>query len=164
MLTQNIGSGRKSRGDPAIMNDHGSRREVADSLGFWICEHGDEPKEVSPRKKIGRADEIATKSSGEGERGAVCHSHSDTGEANGKPKPAGEPVTTANGRVLYGGRGIEPDVVVKPVENNVLRFRVNEAAFFFVRQLVAGKVPGLESYKIEKQEDQRDDGIIDTVF
>lgn len=80
------------------------------------------------------------------------YSHSDTGEANGKPKPAGEPVTTANGRVLYGGRGIEPDVVVKPIENNVLRFRVNEAAFFFVRQLAAGKVPGLESYKIEKQD------------
>lgn len=80
------------------------------------------------------------------------YSHSDTGEADGKPKPAGEPVTTANGRVLYGGRGIEPDVIAKPLENNALRFRVNEAAFFFVRQLVAGKVAGLENYKIEKQD------------
>src|SRR5690606_5915368 len=31
-----------------------------------------------------------------------------------EPKPAGSPVTTPDGRVLYGGRGIEPDVVVKP--------------------------------------------------
>ncbi|HKP70219.1 MAG TPA: S41 family peptidase, partial [Pyrinomonadaceae bacterium] len=29
-------------------------------------------------------------------------------EEGGKPKPAGVPVTTPSGRVLYGGRGIEP--------------------------------------------------------
>ena len=82
------------------------------------------------------------------------YSHSDGTAENGdaKPKPAGEPVTTANGRVLYGGRGIEPDVVVKPQEFGTLRFRVNEAAFFFVRQLVAGKVAGLENYRVEKQD------------
>ena len=67
------------------------------------------------------------------------------------PKPAGSPVTTPDGRVLYGGRGIEPDVVVEPEEFGELKFRVNEAAFFFVRQLVAGKIAGLESYKVEKQ-------------
>lgn len=80
------------------------------------------------------------------------YSHSDTGDNDAKPKPAGEPVTTANGRVLYGGRGIEPDVVVKPPEYGALRFRLNEAAFFFVRQLVAGKVAGFESYKTDKQD------------
>ncbi len=80
------------------------------------------------------------------------YSHSDTGEVDGKPKPVGEAVTTANGRVLYGGRGIEPDVTAKPVEGTTLRFRVNEAAFFFTRQLVAGKIAGLENYKIEKQD------------
>jgi len=69
-----------------------------------------------------------------------------------KPKPAGEPVATANGRVLYGGRGIEPDIAVKTVENNALRFRINDAAFYFVRQLVAGKVQGFESYKIDRQD------------
>lgn len=76
------------------------------------------------------------------------YAHSD----DAKPKPAGEPVTTANGRTLYGGRGIEPDIAVKPPENGALRFRVNEAAFFFVRQLVAGKVSGFENYKTEKQD------------
>lgn len=69
-----------------------------------------------------------------------------------EPKPAGSPVTTPDGRVLYGGRGIEPDVVVKPEEFGELKFRINEAAFFFVRQLVAGKIAGLESYKTEKQD------------
>lgn len=67
------------------------------------------------------------------------------------PKPAGVPVTTANGRVLYGGRGIEPDVRVEPVKNAEAKSRINEAAFFFVRQLVAGKVQGLENFKNEKQ-------------
>src|SRR5688500_5349247 len=80
------------------------------------------------------------------------YSHSDTAEQGSKPKPVGAPVTTANGRVLYGGRGIEPDVVAKASENGALRFRINEAAFFFVRQLVAGKVAGFESYKVEKQD------------
>ncbi len=67
------------------------------------------------------------------------------------PKPAGSPVTTPDGRVLYGGRGIEPDVVIEPEEYGELKFRVNEAAFFFVRQLVAGKIAGFEDQKIDKQ-------------
>ncbi len=72
-------------------------------------------------------------------------------EIDVKPKPAGEPVTTANGRILYGGRGIEPDVKVETPLATPLRFRINEAAFFFVRQLVAGKIAGFESYKVDKQ-------------
>jgi carboxyl-terminal processing protease len=81
------------------------------------------------------------------------HSEEQSGsaEVDVKPKPAGSPVTTANGRVLYGGRGIEPDVVVSGARLNSLRGRLNEAAFFFVRRLVAGKVPGLENLKVEKQ-------------
>lgn len=68
-----------------------------------------------------------------------------------KPKPLGSPVTTANGRVLYGGRGIEPDVKANVPMISPLKARINEAAFFFVRQLVAGKVAGFENYKTEKQ-------------
>ena len=67
------------------------------------------------------------------------------------PKPAGVPVTLPDGRTLFGGRGIEPDVKAKPLEFSTQRARINDAAFFFVRQLVAGKVPGFESYKVEKQ-------------
>ncbi len=67
------------------------------------------------------------------------------------PKPAGSPVTMPNGRILYGGRGIEPDVRVPAQTSNPLRGRINESAFFFVRQLVSGKIAGFESMKNEKQ-------------
>jgi carboxyl-terminal processing protease len=73
------------------------------------------------------------------------------GSADIIPKPAGSPVTTANGRVLFGGRGIEPDVKAAGLTFTPLRARINEAAFYFVRQLVAGKIDGLESYRVDKQ-------------
>ena len=68
--------------------------------------------------------------------------HPDAAEMDVKPKPAGSPVTAANGRILYGGRGIEPDVKIATPPGTPLRSRINEAAFFFVRQLVAGKSRG----------------------
>lgn len=75
----------------------------------------------------------------------------ETADLDVKPKPAGSPVTTASGRTLFGGRGIEPDVVVPAQRFNALRGRINEAAFYFVRQVVAGKVAGFDSMKVEKQ-------------
>ncbi|MEO7659502.1 MAG: S41 family peptidase [Pyrinomonadaceae bacterium] len=75
----------------------------------------------------------------------------ETADLDVKPKPAGSPVTTANGRVLYGGRGIEPDIVIPAATPSVLRSRINESAFYFVRRLVAGKIAGLETFKVEKQ-------------
>jgi len=75
----------------------------------------------------------------------------DNADADAKPKPVGSPVTAANGRVLYGGRGIEPDVVVKAQKFDALRGRLNEAAFYFTRQLVAGKIAGFENMKADKQ-------------
>ena len=68
-----------------------------------------------------------------------------------KPKPAGSPVTTAGGRVLYGGRGIEPDIKAPAQKFTPLLGRINEASFFFVRQLVAGQIKGFEGYKRDKQ-------------
>lgn len=82
------------------------------------------------------------------------HQSGDDGATEGteaRPKPAGSPVTTANGRVLYGGRGIEPDIKVSPLAFTPLRARLNEAAFFFVRQLVAGQVKGFENFRRDKQ-------------
>ncbi len=81
------------------------------------------------------------------------YSQHEDGEANGDaaPKPAGVPITTPDGRTLFGGRGLEPDVKAKSLEFTPARGRINDAAFFFVRQLVAGKIAGLESYKVEKQ-------------
>lgn len=75
----------------------------------------------------------------------------ENGELDVKPKPVGSPVATANGRVLYGGRGIEPDIVVQPQAFAPVKGRINEAAFFFMRQLVAGKVAGLDTFRVEKQ-------------
>lgn len=82
------------------------------------------------------------------------HNGEESKEANAtdaEPKPQGSPVTTANGRVFYGGRGIQPDIIAEPQTFNQLRYRLNESAFFYVRQLVAGKIAGLENYKVDKQ-------------
>jgi carboxyl-terminal processing protease len=73
--------------------------------------------------------------------------------AHASPTPfpqTGPPVKTAAGRVFYGGGGITPDIEVKPLNFTPLRNRIAEAAFQFTRQLAAGKLPSLESYKVEK--------------
>jgi len=67
------------------------------------------------------------------------------------PVPQGSPVQVGNGRTLYGGRGIEPDVKIEPQKFTPLIGRLNEAAFYFVRQLVAGRVAGFENMKVDKQ-------------
>ena len=84
--------------------------------------------------------------------------HDEDGEnaENAPPKPAGVPITTPDGRTLFGGRGLEPDINVKAFEYTPVRFRINDEAFFFVRQLVAGKVAGFENYKVDKQNHQMD--------
>lgn len=81
------------------------------------------------------------------------HGDDDNGDPNGAtavPVPAGSPVTTPDGRTLYGGRGIEPDVKVTGLTYTPLRARINEAAFYFVRQLVAGKIQGFENYRVDR--------------
>jgi carboxyl-terminal processing protease len=71
--------------------------------------------------------------------------------ASPTPHPHNGPgVQTAVGRVFYGGGGITPDIEVKEPANTPARLRIAEAAFHFTRQLAAGTVPGLESYKVEK--------------
>ncbi|HWN09329.1 MAG TPA: S41 family peptidase [Pyrinomonadaceae bacterium] len=74
-----------------------------------------------------------------------------TPQALSTPHPQNGPaVTTAAGRVFYGGGGITPDIEVKPLTFTPTRNRIAEAAFQFTRQLAAGLLPGLESYKVEK--------------
>ncbi len=68
-----------------------------------------------------------------------------------KPKPKGTAIKTAGGRVFYGGRGIEPDLKAPSLAYTPLRARINEATFFFARDLVAGNINGFENYKIDKQ-------------
>jgi hypothetical protein len=60
-------------------------------------------------------------------------------------------VRTSGGRVFNSGRGIEPDLKAPALAFTPLRFRINDAAFFFVRQLVAGQIKGFENFKVERQ-------------
>ena len=64
--------------------------------------------------------------------------------------PTGPAVQTAVGRVFYGGGGITPDIEIKEAINTPVRLRIAEAAFHFTRQLAAGIVLNLESYRVEK--------------
>ncbi len=71
--------------------------------------------------------------------------------ASPTPHPhTGPGVQTAVGRVFYGGGGITPDIEVKEAVNTPARLRIAEAAFHFTRQLAAGVLPGLESYRVDK--------------
>ncbi len=71
--------------------------------------------------------------------------------ASPTPHPnTGRGVQTAVGRVFYGGGGITPDIEIKELASTPVRVRIAEAAFHFTRQLAAGVLPGLESYKVEK--------------
>ena len=64
--------------------------------------------------------------------------------------PTGPAVKTAAGRVFYGGGGITPDIESKLPAGSVLRSRIIDEAFYFTRQLAAGVIPALESYRVEK--------------
>jgi carboxyl-terminal processing protease len=71
--------------------------------------------------------------------------------ASPTPHPnTGPAVTTAAGRVFYGGGGITPDIEVREPANTPARLRIAEAGFHFTRQLSAGQVATLESYRVER--------------
>ena len=72
------------------------------------------------------------------------------GEKTTTPKPTGRAVTTAGGRVFYDGK-VVPDLKAPALAFTPIRGRLNEAVFFFARQLVAGKVKGFENYRADKQ-------------
>ena len=80
----------------------------------------------------------------------TSHEDNETTES-AKPKPAAIPVKTAGGRTFNSGRGIEPDLKAPALIFTPLRFRLNDAAFFFVRQLVAGQIKGFENLRVERQ-------------
>jgi len=61
---------------------------------------------------------------------------------------------TDAGRPVYGGDGIQPDVEVKVPSHEVEMERVwIEPIFAFTRQLVAGTIPGLPEFKIDRPAD-----------
>jgi carboxyl-terminal processing protease len=63
---------------------------------------------------------------------------------------------TDTGRTVYGGGGIQPDVLVKfPPQEIELQRTWIEPVFQFTRGLVAGKVPGQSEFKIDGPCDHR---------
>ena len=72
-------------------------------------------------------------------------------EASSQSRGSSAPAfRTAAGRVFYGGGGITADIEARSLTATPVRGRIVEAAFYFTRQLVAGKIPGLESYRVDK--------------
>jgi carboxyl-terminal processing protease len=80
-------------------------------------------------------------------------SPTETGPARSTNAPA---FRTAAGRVFYGGGGITPDIEARALSASALRGRIIEAAFYFTRQLTAGTVEGLDSYRVDRVAYNRD--------
>jgi carboxyl-terminal processing protease len=72
------------------------------------------------------------------------------------PTPSGSPVTTAAGRVFYDGHGITPDIQSAPLDlTSPVRGRIFDAAFYFTRDLAAGRIAGFENYRVERTQYDR---------
>lgn len=65
-------------------------------------------------------------------------------------KPSGPQKKTDTGRAVYGGGGIMPDESVNPRTVNLTQRRMLSPIFSFVRELVNGRLAGLESSKISR--------------
>ncbi|REJ78629.1 MAG: S41 family peptidase [Acidobacteria bacterium] len=58
---------------------------------------------------------------------------------------------TAGGRTVFGGDGIRPDQTVEAFELNERRLSLLDPLFFFSRDLSAGQISGLDSYRVFRQ-------------
>ena len=67
-----------------------------------------------------------------------------------KAKPAGPEKKTDTGRAVYGGGGIAPDESVKARTVNLAQRRLLSPVFAFTRDLVNGRIRGLESSKLSR--------------
>lgn len=71
---------------------------------------------------------------------------------NGQPaaeKPAAESFRTSRGRTVYGGGGIAPDIVVEPPQiTNAQGLIWTTGLFYFVRELLAGKVAEAPGFRL----------------
>lgn len=67
-----------------------------------------------------------------------------------KAKPAGPEKKTDTGRAVYGGGGIAPDESVKARTVNLAQRRLLSPVFAFTRELVNGRIRGLESSKLSR--------------
>ena len=69
-------------------------------------------------------------------------------------KPKGPETKTDAGRAVYGGGGISPDVAIKPdtitAEQARAQTKLANPIFAFAMDLASGRVPGFETYKVDK--------------
>jgi len=73
------------------------------------------------------------------------------GDKNNQANPQNGPEShTDTGRAVYGGGGISPDELVKPGLISAAERHLRDIAFAFSLELTAGRVPGFESYKIQR--------------
>jgi len=68
--------------------------------------------------------------------------------------PKGEESKTDLGRTVYSGGGISPDVAVKadtiPIEQARQQAKLNAPVFAFALDLAYGKIPGFETFKVDR--------------
>ena len=57
---------------------------------------------------------------------------------------------TDTGRAVYGGGGISPDEVVKPGTINATERQLRDVLFAFSLELISGRIPGFEQYKVQR--------------
>lgn len=67
---------------------------------------------------------------------------------NGVSLPGKTVSKTVSGRKVFGGNGITPDVIVKAKKPNVRQQALLDPIFFFTRDMVSGKLPGLKRYSL----------------
>ena len=76
------------------------------------------------------------------------HGNGIAGQPKQEPaKPAGPEKKTDTGRAVYGGGGIAPDEAVKQRTVNLTQRRLLSPTFAFTRELVNGRIRGLESMR-----------------
>ncbi|HLE63499.1 MAG TPA: S41 family peptidase [Pyrinomonadaceae bacterium] len=78
------------------------------------------------------------------------YKHSNGTEGEQAAPQNGPETRTDLGRTVYGGGGIAPDEAVPPGKLAPGEFRLADPVFAFSLELTTGRVPGFESYKIQK--------------
>jgi len=71
-----------------------------------------------------------------------------SGDQKQVAKPAGQETKTDTGRAVYGGGGISPDESINARTVNLTQRRLLSPLFAFTRELVNGRIHGLESTKL----------------
>lgn len=76
-------------------------------------------------------------------------------QKEGVEKPSGPEKKTDTGRAVYEGGGISPDETIAAKEITPAQRRLLSPIFSFSRELVNGRIPGFEAYKIPRSIDYR---------